>query len=96
MLRCGPDRLEAGASSRWEEGNKDDSRRGRDRWDGEMNGAEMLCGVESDCLMTWGNGILMRGVRGSKYEVEEADSCLYSLTDFSWPQGYVSCDFPRI
>lgn len=48
-----------------------------------MNGAEMLCGVESDCLMTWGNGILMRGVRGSKYEVEEADSCLYSLTDFS-------------
>lgn len=61
-----------------------------------MNGAEMLCGVESDCLMTWGNGILMRGVRGSKYEVEEADSCLYSLTDFSWPQGYVSCDFPRI
>lgn len=26
-------------------------------------GAEMLCGVESDSLMTWGYGVLMRGAR---------------------------------
>lgn len=28
-------------------------------------GAEMLCGVESDSLMTRGNGVLMRGARAS-------------------------------
>lgn len=51
------------ASNRWEEGNKDDfqGRKGLMRWGDE--GAEMLCGVESDSLMTQGNGVLMRGAR---------------------------------
>lgn len=47
----------------------------------------MLCGVKGDSLMTWGNGLWMRGARGSEHGIEEADLFLYSLILFSRLRG---------